>query len=55
MSQHIYLYFFRGMQFDVGVPAVTSSSGFTLLIVPGVMGVAIFSPPLNDYDVSMRG
>mmetsp|Transcript_20900 Transcript_20900/g.53964 ORF Transcript_20900/g.53964 Transcript_20900/m.53964 type:complete len:611 (-) Transcript_20900:320-2152(-) len=41
--------------FDVGVPAIASGSGHLLLIIPGVMGVAIWSPPLNEQGVSLKG
>lgn len=40
--------------FLVGVPASTGVSGATMLVVPGVMGIAIYSPRLNEVGVPPR-
>eukprot|EP00762_Andalucia_godoyi_P007110 ANDGO_01857.mRNA.1 Putative glutaminase 3 len=41
--------------FLVGLPAVAGASGSVMLIVPGVMGIALYSPPLNASRISVRG
>lgn len=41
--------------FDVGLPAKSGISGGILLVVPGVMGIAIFSPRLDKRGNSVRG
>lgn len=38
-----------------GVGAMTSRSGAIILIVPGRMGIAAYSPPLGSQDISVRG
>jgi glutaminase len=39
----------------VGLPAKSGVSGNVLAVVPGRMGIAVFSPPLDDSGNSVRG
>jgi len=41
--------------FHVGLPGKSSRSGFTLLVVPGVMGICVWSPQLDKVGNSVRG
>lgn len=41
--------------FDVGVPAKSGISGGTLMIVPGLMAIAVYSPRLDKRGNSVRG
>lgn len=41
--------------FDVGLPAKTGISGGILAVVPGQMGLAAYSPAVNDHASSVRG
>jgi glutaminase len=38
-----------------GIPCKSGVSGSLLIVVPGVMGIGIFSPPLNKYGNSYKG
>ena len=38
--------------FSVGIPASAGVSGTCMIIVPNIMGIAIYSPPLNEFGVS---
>lgn len=40
---------------DVGVPAKSGVSGGLMCVIPGKMGVCVFSPPLDAYGNSARG
>jgi glutaminase len=40
---------------DVGLPAKSGVSGLLLIVVPGLMGIGIVSPPLNKYGNSVKG
>jgi glutaminase len=40
---------------DVGLHAKSGVSGVLLIVVPGVMGISIFSPPLNAHGNSVKG
>lgn len=40
--------------FDVGVPAKSGISGVTIMVIPKVMGVALWSPPLDKFNNSVR-
>jgi glutaminase len=40
---------------DIGLPAKSGVSGLLLIVVPGVMGIGIASPPLNKYGNSVKG
>ncbi|NCC33906.1 MAG: glutaminase [Chloroflexia bacterium] len=41
--------------YRVGLPAEGSSTGAMMLVVPGQLGLAVFSPLLNDQGHSLRG
>ena len=40
---------------DVGIYAKSGVSGTLMLVIPGVMGIGIVSPPLNKYGNSVKG
>jgi len=39
----------------VGYPAKSGVSGFLMIVIPGVMGIGIVSPPLNKFGNSVKG
>jgi len=39
----------------VGLPSKSGVSGIIYLVVPDVMGVAIYAPPLDTYGNSVKG
>ena len=39
----------------VGYPAKSGVSGLIMIVIPGVMGIGIASPPLNKYGNSVKG
>ncbi|MAS03128.1 MAG: glutaminase A [Ahrensia sp.] len=41
--------------FDVGVPAKSGVSGGIIAVIPGQLGVAVYSPPLDRVGNSVRG
>lgn len=41
--------------FDVGLPAKSGVSGAVVMIVPGVMAIAVYSPRLDKHGTSVRG
>lgn len=41
--------------YTVGLPAKSGVGGGILTVVPGVMGIAAFSPPLDAMGNSVRG
>ena len=41
--------------FEVGLPAKSGVSGTLMLVVPDVMGICLWSPPLDDCGNSVRG
>jgi len=41
--------------FHVGIPSKSSVSGAVISIIPNVMGVCSYSPPLDEYGNSVRG
>jgi len=41
--------------FHVGLPAKSSISGAIMLVIPNVMGIALWSPPLDGRSNSVRG
>jgi glutaminase len=40
---------------EVGLPAKSGVGGVLLIVVPGVMGISVISPPLNKYGNSLKG
>ena len=40
---------------QVGLPAKSGVSGGMMLVVPNVMGICLWSPPLDMYGNSVRG
>jgi glutaminase len=47
--------FAGGWIFNVGMPAKSGVSGGILAVLPGQLGVAVFSPPLDSRGNSVRG
>ncbi|HCT45586.1 MAG: glutaminase A [Phycisphaerae bacterium] len=41
--------------YEVGIPAKSGVSGAMMGVVPGVMGIAVYSPRLDEYGNSTRG
>ena len=41
--------------FDIGLPGKSGVSGCIFLVIPNVMGVCIYSPPLDEIGNSVRG
>lgn len=41
--------------FEVGLPAKSGVAGAIMLIVPGLMGVCTYAPPLDKYGNSAKG
>jgi glutaminase len=41
-------------QKHVGYPAKSGVSGIILMVIPGVMGIGIISPPLNTHGNSVK-
>ena len=41
--------------FNVGLPAKSGVSGAIMIIVPGIMGICTYAPPLDKYGNSSRG
>lgn len=41
--------------YDAGLPAKTGISGGIVAVVPGRMGLAVYSPAVNDHGSSVRG
>jgi len=40
---------------EVGLPAKSGVGGILLIVIPGVMGISVISPPLNEYGNSVKG
>ncbi len=40
---------------DVGMPAKSGVAGGVLAVLPGQLGIAVFSPPLDPHGNSVRG
>ncbi len=41
--------------FDVGLPAKSGGSGAMMVVVPNVMGISLWSPPLDVFGNTVRG
>jgi glutaminase len=41
--------------YSVGIPAKSGVSGAIFGVVPGVMGIAVYSPSINEHGHSVRG
>ena len=41
--------------FEVGLPAKSGVSGTLMVVVPDVMGICLWSPPLGEFGNSIRG
>lgn len=41
--------------YEVGIPAKSGVSGAIIAVVPGVMGIGVYSPRLDEYGNSTRG
>ena len=41
--------------FDVGLPAKSGVSGALVLVIPNVMGIGLWSPPLDSLGNTVRG
>jgi len=40
---------------EIGLPAKSGVSGMLMIVVPGIMGIGIISPPLNKHGNSHKG
>lgn len=50
------LYGYSGeWMFEIGIPAKSCRSGTILVVVPGIMGICLYSPPLDKKSNSCRG
>ena len=50
------LYTYAGeWAFEIGLPAKSGVCGGLLIVVPGKMGIGIYSPPLDSHGNSVRG
>jgi len=41
--------------YDVGIPAKSGVAGSIMGVIPGQVGVAVFSPPIDEHGNSVRG
>jgi glutaminase len=40
---------------EVGLPAKSGVGGVLLIVLPGIMGISIISPPLDEQGNSFKG
>ena len=41
--------------FAVGLPAKSGVAGAIITVVPGIMGICTYAPPLDGYGNSVKG
>ena len=41
--------------FSIGLPAKSSISGITLLVIPNLLGACVLSPPVDAHGNSWKG
>ncbi len=41
--------------YDVGIPAKSGVAGSIMAVIPGQLGIAVFSPPIDGHGNSVRG
>eukprot|EP00002_Diphylleia_rotans_P012828 TRINITY_DN2505_c0_g3_i5.p1 TRINITY_DN2505_c0_g3~~TRINITY_DN2505_c0_g3_i5.p1 ORF type:complete len:955 (+),score=137.49 TRINITY_DN2505_c0_g3_i5:72-2936(+) len=50
------MYEFSGeFAYSVGFPSKSGISGALMIVIPGVLGAAVWSPRLDEYGISVRG
>jgi len=50
------MYNFSGeWAFQIGLPAKSGGSGCIMIVIPNVMGICVWSPPLDEYGNSVKG
>ena len=50
------LYNYSGQwAFDIGLPAMSSSTGAIMIVVPSIMGICVWGPKVDKYGNSEKG